>query len=300
MNIEEYKKRLPDVITHEHLSTQLDLTDKRLDIIEDLLPRYAQMWKDNTRAKSGALNTCKYIHRSLSIDNKGDDFGDGLHRNLEIVMENMKSIRKHMDQLVVDVVVTKGISLRQAGVLINVEAAFYFAEYGMNVIIHSIKSFLSAVAKTDKAAYATYKAERHRIKDGAVAFISCYNLLGEKPKLFTEALLAPTPAVINNANAAILHNDLDANVQGVLANRTKSDFNQNPIMWIRSTFIGLFEESYSELDSQRRFLELSLIQLENEKNQKSSPAILKEMEIVEDRIVTIKYKMKKIMGDIDK
>lgn len=299
MNIEEYKNRLPDVITHEHLATQIDLTNKRLDIIEDLLPRYATMWNKNGDAKSSVISTCKYIHRTISVGSHRENFGSGLKRNLENVMANMRTIRNHTDQVVVDVVVTKGLSLRQAGVLINIEAAFFFAEYAINIIMHSIKGFLSNVSEVDKDAYEVYKAENNRIKEGAVAFITCYNLLANEPKPFTKALLAPTSAVINDANATILHNDLDGNVQGVLTNRETSDFNQNPIMWIRSSFIGLFEDSYSELESQRRYLELSLIQLENEKARKSSPAILKEMEIVEDRIATTKYKMKKIMGDID-
>ena len=298
MNIDKYVQDLPEVITHEHLASHMELINKRMDIIKDGVAIYEQIWNSvPSSTKEPELDICIFINRGIKA-NKGKDLGKTLAKSIGQITANLKTLDKVIEGEVSTVIVKKGITLRQTGILINLETYFFWVTYTTTLIMNSIKAILRAASTTEKDAYLITPSVVKGLNLSKSLYILSHNHIAAKSNDFSKALAAPAGAVVTKANSTILHDDLPNSVKGVLASRQSSNFAQSPILWIRRSFIGMFEDSYSELEEQRRYLELSLRQLENEKKGESSPAILKEMETVEDRIVSINYKMKQIMkGD---
>lgn len=292
MNINEYKKRLPPVIVQSHLENQFDLIHKSLEIFDFYVDGMYNLWQGK-QPTGTEIAGCRYINQQTNLDVKKKNLGATIYAHAKNVRKNIALLEQRVRyDSTTEVIVTKGMSLKQLALLIQLDSMYRFVTGTVDIYMYVSNAFMRTKLE---GSYATTAREHNAFLSKRELFIRSMNAACMPPLAFKKVLDDATNVTITDANNVLLHDDLTIGMKNTLATTKTANFNQNPIMWIRSAFMGLFMETYNELDDKKRYLELSLRQLQNEQRNNKDPALDREMEMVKDRIRAAEYKMKKIM-----
>ena len=293
MNLEDYRNRLNPDLTKEGLFEELDLANSVLAMIDGIYPKWSEAL-ESVPKDYPELQTPKFINHMAKTCTK-KNLALSTQSRKKTVRDNLDILQKSITTEFPDDFSPLGANARQLQLLILLEIA---TTYSKNLVMMMVQSLRAAVRHTepDDEDYATDKKAMRVIDDTRTIMVTVIDVLQKKPDQY-KALITKVPdVVVNAANQSILSSKLGAN-SGFLAVHKSKGFNGSPILWLRQSFMGLFEDRYTELDDEKRYLELLLIQAENKKKGQNSPAIQAEIDRIEERIASLNYRMDKILEE---
>ena len=293
MNLDQYRKRLNANLTKEGLFEEIDLAKSILSMTQGAYPKWSESIESLPKDYP-ELATPKYINHMAKTCTK-KNLARSLKACVVKVNGNIDTLHKTVTTEFPDDFSPMGANARQLNILLTIEVLTTFASNLTFLIIQCFRASVRVENPEDED-YATNNIAMKKMASGRDLLVTCIDIMQKSTSEFSKVLSGVPDVVVTAANQSLLESKL-SQTGGYLKAPKPKGFNGSPILWIRQSFMGLFEDRYNELDDEKRYLELLLIQAENKKMDRSSPAIQAEIDRIEERIVSLDYRMNKILEE---
>jgi len=231
------------------------------------------------------------ISRAITTSSK-TNIGGMILENYSNIENNFKKLSGQIDTTFKDKIDPNGTTLKQLNLLALIDLGMFFIRYTNKLMVETSRSILAN--SKGKKDYIPTKYRFKFLNDNFKLYTKIFDLFALNQKEFSKQVNEAPSLLITSANVDMLAGELPSKVKTALGT-APNGFIGNPFIWARRVFQGTLDESYSEINDHKRYLEATLVAVRQEANGKTSPSLQKEINSIEERIKTAEFKLSKIM-----
>ena len=294
MGILDFIKKLLPRVNRSDIADDLRTTEKEMTKI--VMPSYQQA-ADAFRTIKPQSVEVESLQAVFSANFKANrhssakNFIIDINIRLKNLLENMTYMSTLLDTVVDKDIITSGLTTRSAFVLRSASNMSFLSRYMLSLLnyIYTVEAISRDVEVEPSIEIS--KAEVKYVENKFHAFVKLFAQYSAEPEEFKKLYEAIPDLIANERTNKMLAAMLESKEADPLASTGYSGFVGSPIYTVRLAFAQWQNSRYESAKAKKQQLEFRLLYLENQAKNRKDPALMNEIQRLQDRIEKLDYQL---------
>lgn len=294
MGILDFIKKLLPRVNRSDIADDLRTTEKEMTKI--VMPSYQQAADAFRTIKLQSVEV-ESLQAVFSANFKANrhssakNFIIDINIRLKNLLENMTYVSTLLDTVVDKDIITSGLTTRSAFVLRSASNMSFLSRYMLSLLnyIYTVEAISRDVEVEPSIEIS--KAEVKYVENKFHAFVKLFAQYSAEPEEFKKLYEAIPDLIANERTNKMLAAMLESKEADPLASTGYSGFVGSPIYTVRLAFAQWQNSRYESAKAKKQQLEFRLLYLENQAKNRKDPALMNEIQRLQDRIEKLDYQL---------
>lgn len=294
MGILDFIKKLLPRVNRSDIADDLRTTEKEMTKI--VMPSYQQA-ADAFRTIKLQSDEVASLQAVFSANFKSAHYSSAknfiidINLRLKNLLENIVYMSNLLDTVVDKDIITSGLTTRSAFVLRSASNMSFLSRYMLSLMnyIYTVESISRDVEVEPSIEIS--KAEMKYVENKFHAFVKLFAQYSAEPEDFKKLYDAIPDLIANERTNKMLAAMLESKEADPLAATGYSGFVGSPIYTVRLAFAQWQNSRYESAKAKKQQLEFRLLYLENQAKNRKDPALVNEIQRLQDRIEKLDYQL---------
>ncbi len=294
MGILDFIKKLLPRVNRSDIADDLRTTEKEMTKI--VMPSYQQAADAFRTIKLQSVEV-ESLQAVFSANFKANrhssakNFIIDINIRLKNLLENMTYMSTLLDTVVDKDIITSGLTTRSAFVLRSASNMSFLSRYMLSLLnyIYTVEAISRDVEVEPSIEIS--KAEVKYVENKFHAFVKLFAQYSAEPEEFKKLYEAIPDLIANERTNKMLAAMLESKEADPLASTGYSGFVGSPIYTVRLAFAQWQNSRYESAKAKKQQLEFRLLYLENQAKNRKDPALMNEIQRLQDRIEKLDYQL---------
>lgn len=294
MGILDFIKKLLPRVNRSDIADDLRTTEKEMTKI--VMPSYQQAADAFRTIKLQSVEV-ESLQAVFSANFKANrhssakNFIIDINIRLKNLLENMTYVSTLLDTVVDKDIITSGLTTRSAFVLRSASNMSFLSRYMLSLLnyIYTVEAISRDVEVEPSIEIS--KAEIKYVENKFHAFVKLFAQYSAEPEEFKKLYEAIPDLIANERTNKMLAAMLESKEADPLASTGYSGFVGSPIYTVRLAFAQWQNSRYESAKAKKQQLEFRLLYLENQAKNRKDPALMNEIQRLQDRIEKLDYQL---------
>lgn len=294
MGILDFIKKLLPRVNRTDVADDLRTTEKEMTKI--VIPSYQQA-ADAFRAIKLESEEVKSLQAVFSANFKSmhysaaKNFVIDINIRLKNLFENMTYVSNLLDTVVDKDIITAGLTTRSAFVLRSASNMSFLSRYMLSLLNYIYTAEAVSRDVEVEPSIEISKAEMKYVETKFHVFVKLFMQYSAEPEDFKKLYEAIPDLIANERTNKMLAAMLESKEADPLAATGYSGFVGSPIYTVRLAFAQWQNSRYESAKAKKQQLEFRLLYLENQAKNRKDPALVNEIQRLQDRIEKLDYQL---------
>lgn len=225
-------------------------------------------------------------------------FATLIEEDLKTVLKNLLYIEKAATELFTEDVVTEGMSLKKAIVLRALDQIVFISRFTIDLITYVYYEESKAVSGDQETLDIT-PAVKARVSKYISIYARLLSVYGNKKFVIEKRLDNLPDVILSDKTSEALVSTYGEHELDPISEINVLGFDGNPIYHIGLLIAEWQADRYKSMKDKKKMLELRLLYLNMQTENKADPRVEKEIEYIQSRIDKIEYKMAKMQKSVE-
>lgn len=294
MGILDFIKKLLPRVNRADISDDLRTTEKEMSKV--VMPSYQlaadafrtmKLDSEETKSLQAVFSANFKQHRSTSAKN----FLIDINIRLKDLFENMSYISNMLDTVVDKDIITAGLTTRSAFVIRSASNMSFLSRYMLSLLnyVYTVEAMHRDVEL--EPGIEISKAEMKYVESKFHTFVKLFAQYSAEPNEFKRVYEGIPDLIANDRTGKMISAVLSSKEVDPMSATGYSGFVGSPIYTARLAFAQWQNSRYESAKAKKQQLEFRLLYLENQMKDRKDPALVNEIQRLQDRIEKIDYQL---------
>ena len=294
MGILDFIKKLLPRVNRSDIADDLRTTEKEMTKI--VMPSYQQAADAFRTIKLQSVEV-ESLQAVFSANFKANrhssakNFIIDINIRLKNLLENMTYMSTLLDTVVDKDIITSGLTTRSAFVLRSASNMSFLSRYMLSLLNYIYTVEANSRDVEVEPSIEISKAEVKYVENKFHAFVKLFAQYSAEPEEFKKLYEAIPDLIANERTNKMLAAMLESKEADPLASTGYSGFVGSPIYTVRLAFAQWQNSRYESAKAKKQQLEFRLLYLENQAKNRKDPALMNEIQRLQDRIEKLDYQL---------
>lgn len=294
MGILDFIKKLLPRVNRADVSEDLRTTEKEMTKI--VIPAYQQA-ADAFRTIKLESEEVKTLQSVFSANSKqlrmaaAKNFIIDINNRLKDLHENMVYIEGVLETVVDKDIITAGLTTRSAFVIRSASNMSFLSRFMLSLLNYIYTCEAEHRDIEAEPGIEISKAERSYVEQKFLTFVKLFAQYSNDHDEFKKIYEAIPDMIVNERTNKMLMAMLESKEADPLSTTGFSGFVGSPIYTVRLAFAQWQNNRYESAKAKKQQLEFRLLYLENQAKDRKDPALVNEIQRLQDRIEKLDYQL---------